>query len=122
MGKVRHRCPWARGVKLLPVLLALVAIALSSPKSLEAHAAQDQSSIAEVQHTDGGFSLSAMSVTKAGTHCAVSFGCHAPALFTEVQAVLRLLNSFDLAWPDTMFFLHGRTQTVPTPPPLSARV
>ena len=119
--KGSHRFRLAASVRLLPVFLALFAIALSSLHAGEVHAASDQSHSVQVQETQADANSADIPALGSGTHCTVNLTCHAPGLLAASPSVWGKSVSSALAWPETLFFHVGRTLTVPTPPPLAAR-
>lgn len=116
-----HTFWWTRGLRLLPVILALLAIALSSLHAGEVHAETGQSQTILVQQIEIDAGRADLPAEKPATHCTLNIACHAPGLLAATTSVLGDMATFDVVWPETLFFHDGRTLTVPTPPPLAAR-
>ncbi len=117
-----QRFPWALGTRLFPVLLALLAIGLPSLYTVEVHAESDQILTVQVQQIEVDTNFGDVPAEHAGTRCMLNFFCHAPGLLSASTGAMMDTASTDVARPETMFLDNGRAPTVPTPPPLTARV
>lgn len=112
---------WIVRVRLLPVMLALLAIALSSLHAGDVHAATDRPHFVHVKHSDDNPVPGDVPAATSGTHCAGSLTCHSQAFLAASPDDLAERNSSELTWPESLSLRDGRTLTVPVPPPLAVR-
>lgn len=110
-----------RGIRLVPVLLALLAIAFSSLHAGEVHAEAGRSQHVQVQQIDVDTHSADFPAETAGAHCTQNLACHAPVLLTAAARMPGHTASSDVVWFEAGVFRHGRCLAVPTPPPLAAR-
>lgn len=109
------------GIRLVPVLVAFLAIALSSLHAGEVHAETGPSQQVQIQQIDDDTHPADLSAEITGSHCTLTLACHAPGLLAAAASVPGDTALSGLAWPEDFVFRDGRRLAVPTPPPLAAR-
>ncbi|WP_238367829.1 hypothetical protein [Mesobacterium pallidum] len=105
----------------MPVLLAFLAIALSSLHASEVHAETGQLQQVQVQQIDDDIHPADFPSETAEAHCTMNLSCHAQGLLAAAASLPDDTAVSGLAWSEAIVLRDGRCLAVPTPPPLAAR-